>query len=70
MLSQTGWLIREGRMNPDPNLSYILQGENLGGIKTLSLGKLKLEGLNPMDVLELMAVQFFIRAEPAPQNHS
>lgn len=66
MLTQTGWLIRDGRLNPDPNLSCILRGEILDEIKTLSLGKLKLEGLNPMDVLELMAVQFFIRAEPAP----
>jgi len=66
MLSQTGWLIREGRMNPDPNLSYLVQGKNLDEIKTLSLGKLKLEGLNQMDVVELIAVQFFIRAEPMP----
>ena len=66
MLSQTGWLIREGRMNPDPNLSYLVQGRNLDEIKTLSLGKLKLEGLNQMDVVELIAVQFFIRAEPMP----
>lgn len=66
MLSQTGWVIREGRMNPDPNLSYIVQGRNLDEIKSLSLGKMKLEGLNQMDVVELIAVQFFIRAEPMP----
>jgi 2-polyprenyl-3-methyl-5-hydroxy-6-metoxy-1,4-benzoquinol methylase len=66
MLSQTGWLIRDGRLNPDSSLSYIVDGKNLEEIKTLSAGKLKLEGLNPMDVLELMAIQFFIRAEPAP----
>jgi len=66
MLSQTGWLIRERRMNPDSDLSHIIQGKNLDQIKMLSLGKLKLEGLNQMDVLELIAIQFFIRAEPAP----
>lgn len=66
MLSQTGWLIREGRTNPDPNLSHMLQGKNPDEIKTLSLGKLKLEGLNQMDIVELIAVQFFIRAEPMP----
>ena len=66
MLTQTGWLIRDGRLNPDPSLSCILQGRNINEIKTVSLGKLKLEELSPMDVLELMAVQFFIRAEPAP----
>jgi SAM-dependent methyltransferase len=68
MPSQTGWLIRERRMNPDPNLSHVLQGKNINEITTLSLGKLKLEGLVQMDVVELMAVQFFIRAEPAPSN--
>jgi SAM-dependent methyltransferase len=66
MLSQTGWLIREGRMNPDPNLTFLVEGKNLDEIRTISLGKLKLEGLNQMDVVELIAVQFFIRAEPMP----
>ena len=65
MLNQTGWLIREGRMNPDPSLSHLIQGKNLDQIDTFSLGKLKLEGLNQMDVVELIAIQFFIRAEPA-----
>ena len=66
MLSQTGWLIRDGRMNPDPRLIPMFEGKNLDEIKTVSMGKLKLEGLNSMDVVELMAVQFFIRAEVAP----
>jgi 2-polyprenyl-3-methyl-5-hydroxy-6-metoxy-1,4-benzoquinol methylase len=66
MLTQTGWQIREGRMNPDPNLSHLVQGKNPDEIKTLNLGKLKLEGLNQMDVVELIAVQFFIRAAPIP----
>jgi 2-polyprenyl-3-methyl-5-hydroxy-6-metoxy-1,4-benzoquinol methylase len=65
MLSQTGWQIREGRMNPDPNLSHLIEGKRLDQIDTFSLGKLKLEGLNQMDVVELIAIQFFIRAEPA-----
>lgn len=64
MLSQTGWLIRDGRMNPDPRLTHLLDGKNFDEIKTISMGKLKLEGLNSMDVVELMAVQFFIRAVP------
>ena len=66
MLSQTGWLIRDGRLNPDPSLSHIVQGKNLDEIKSLSHGKLRLEALNPMDILELIAIQLFIRAEPAP----
>jgi len=68
MLSQTGWIIREGRLNPDPNLSHMLQGRNINDVKSLSIGKLKLDELNQMDVLELTSVQFFIRAEPAPEN--
>jgi hypothetical protein len=44
----------------------MFEGKNLNEIKTVSMGKLKLEGLNSMDVVELMAVQFFLRAEPAP----
>lgn len=68
MLSQTGWLIRDGRMNPDPRLTHLVEGRNLDEIKTISMGKLKLEGLNSMDVVELMAVQFFICAEPAPNK--
>jgi len=68
MLNQTGWLIREGRMNPDPNLSHILHEKSINEIKTVSIGKLRLEGLEQMDVVELLAVQFFIRAEPSPIN--
>lgn len=65
MLSQTGWQIREGRMNPDPSLSHLIQGKSLDQIDSFSLGKLNLEGLNQMDVVELIAIQFFFRAEPA-----
>ena len=65
MLNQTGWQIREGRMNPDPSLAHLTQGKDLNQIDMLGMGKLKLEGLNQMDVIELIAMQFFIRAEPA-----
>jgi len=68
MLTQTGWLIRDGRMNPDPGLAHLIKGKNLEEIKTISMGKLKLEGLNSMDVVELMAVQFFIHAVLAPNE--
>lgn len=68
MLSQTGWLIRDGRMNPDPRLVHMLEGKNLNEMKSISMGKLRLEGLGSMDVVELMAIQFFIRAEPAPDK--
>lgn len=44
MLTQTGWVIGDARMNPDPRLAHIFKGKNLEGIKTISMGKLKLEG--------------------------
>jgi len=70
MLSQTGWIIGEARVNPDPSLAVLFEGKNLDEINTISIGKLRLESLDQMDVAGLLAVQFFIRAEPAPQNHS
>jgi len=45
MLTQTGWTIGETRVNPDPRLTPLFDGKNLNEIKTLSFGKLKLEGL-------------------------
>lgn len=64
MLNQTGWLIREAQMNPDPRLIHMIEGKNPGEIRSISLGKLKLEGLTERDVMELMTLQFFLRAEP------
>ena len=68
MLTQTGWLIGDARMNPDPRLVHLVEGKNFEDIKEISFGKLKLEGLRSIDVLELIAVQFFIRAAPAPDK--
>jgi predicted O-linked N-acetylglucosamine transferase (SPINDLY family)/2-polyprenyl-3-methyl-5-hydroxy-6-metoxy-1,4-benzoquinol methylase len=64
MLTQTGWIISNARMNPDPRLTGMFEGKNLDEMKSISMGKLKLEGLKKIDVVELMAVQFFIRAVP------
>jgi hypothetical protein len=51
-------------MNPDPRLTGMFEGKNLDEMKSISMGKLKLEGLKKIDVIELMALQFFIRAVP------
>jgi 2-polyprenyl-3-methyl-5-hydroxy-6-metoxy-1,4-benzoquinol methylase len=64
MLTQTGWIISDARMNPDPRLTGMFEGKNLDEMKSISMGKLKLEGLKKIDVVELMALQFFIRAVP------
>lgn len=67
MLQQTGWKIDEIRINPDPRLTPSFAGKDLGEIKTINAGKLKLEALTRNDVLELMALQFFVKATPANQ---
>jgi len=66
MLQQTGWAIRDIRANADPNMAALLAGKNIDEIKTIHIGKLKLEGLDRSDVEGLMATQFCIRAEPMP----
>ncbi|WP_177218988.1 tetratricopeptide repeat protein [Polaromonas sp. OV174] len=65
MLEQTGWQAGEVRINADPRLMPSFQDKDLSQIKTINAGKLKLEDLNEQDVLELLALQFFIRATPA-----
>ena len=64
MLSQTGWVVGETRVNADPRLSHVFKGKNIDEIKTINIGKLKLERLERIDVMELMTLQFFMRAEP------
>lgn len=64
MLTQTGWKIGEVRINPDPSLAPTFKDKDLSQIKSISMGKLKLEGLTEQDLLELLTLQFFIRAEP------
>lgn len=66
MLSQTGWVVGEIRKNADPHLAPAFEGKALDEIKTINIGNLKLEGLERIDVMELMTLQFFIRAEPTP----
>lgn len=65
MLEQTGWQAGEVRINPDSRLMPSFQDKDLSQVKTINAGKLKLEDLNEQDVLELLALQFFIRATPA-----
>jgi protein O-GlcNAc transferase len=58
MLSQTGWTIGETRMNPDTGLASLFEGKNLDEIKAINIGKLTLEGLKRIDVVELMGCNF------------
>ena len=65
MLLQTGWKAGEIRVNPDPSLAGSFKGKDLRQIRSVTVGKLKLEGLSEQDMMELLALQFFIRAEPS-----
>lgn len=64
MLEQTGWQATEIRINPDPRLVPAFEGKDLSQIQNIELDNLKLTGLSQEDVLELLALQLFIRAEP------
>jgi 2-polyprenyl-3-methyl-5-hydroxy-6-metoxy-1,4-benzoquinol methylase len=64
MFDQTGWDVSEIRINPSPQLSEIFKGYDLSTINTIEAGPLVLRNLTHQDVLELIALQFFIRACP------
>ena len=66
MLEQTGWRVEDVRGHPDPDVKAVFGGRNLAGIQSLNAGLLKLEGLKELDVMELLTLQYFIRAVPAP----
>lgn len=65
MFTQTGWIVDEIRINPDPQLSAVYQGKDINTINALEAGPLQLNGLTAIDILELIALQFFVRAHPA-----
>ena len=65
MLEQTGWRVVEQKINFDPSLSPLLQGQDVSKIHRVDAGSLKLENLSEKDVLELLALQFFLKAIPA-----
>lgn len=66
MLSETGWAVRELLFNPDPGLARAFEGKDLAAVSAIDAGKMKLQGLTQNDVQELLALQFLIRAQPAP----
>jgi len=64
MLEQTGWQVVAQRINLDPSLSPLLQGQDVSKIHRVDAGSLKLENLSEEDVRELFALQFFLKAIP------
>lgn len=64
MLEQTGWQVVDQKVNPDPSLWHLLQGQDVSKINRIDAGFMKLENLSAQDVLELFALQFFLKAIP------
>jgi 2-polyprenyl-3-methyl-5-hydroxy-6-metoxy-1,4-benzoquinol methylase len=65
MLTETGWRAEEIRINPDPQVMPGFAGRNLAEVRSIDTPKLSLKNLTHADVLELVALQFFLRASPA-----
>jgi len=65
MLEQTGWRVDQMRGNFDPLLKDAFKGKDLAQIQSMSFGLLRLEQMKEPDVMELMTVQYYIRAVPA-----
>lgn len=64
MLDQTGWQATEIRINPDSRLMPAFEGKDLSQIQNIELDDLRLTGLSQEDMLEMLALQLFIRAVP------
>lgn len=64
MLENTGWKAEDLQFLPDPSFAEQLESMNIEDIKNLEIGALRLDNLTPLDVLELLSVQFAIRAVP------
>ena len=65
MLEQTGWRVEDLRGNPDPGLKSTFEGKKLAQIQSMTFGLLGLEHMKELDLVELMTLQYYIRAVPA-----
>ena len=65
MLEQTGWMVKDLRINPDPRLKPAFEGKNLAQIQSINVGLLRLDRMKEQDVLDLLTLQYFIQAVPA-----
>jgi 2-polyprenyl-3-methyl-5-hydroxy-6-metoxy-1,4-benzoquinol methylase len=66
MLEQTGFVVDDARINPDNRLASVFEGKDLDKTSSIELDGLKLSGLGRQDLLELSALQLYLRARPAP----
>lgn len=65
MLTQTGYVVEDARINPDARLAPVFEGKDLSRMTSVELDGLTLSGLSHQDVLELLALQLYFRARPA-----
>lgn len=62
MLEQTGFVVDDVRINPDQRLAAAFEGKNLNETSSIELDGLSLSGLAREDLLELCALQLYVRA--------
>ena len=65
MLEQTGYSVQDVRINPDQRLAPVFEGKNLDETTSIELDGLRLTGLERQDLLELAALQLYLRCVPA-----
>jgi SAM-dependent methyltransferase len=65
MLEQTGFAVDDVRINPDNRLASVFEGKRLDQTTSIELDGLTLNDLTAEDLLELAALQLYLRAHPA-----
>jgi len=65
MLAETGWRTQELRINPDPQVMPAFAGKNIADISSIDTPRLSLKNLTQADMVEWVALQFFLKASPA-----
>ncbi len=65
MLHQTGFQVEDIRINPDNRLASVFEGKNLNETTSIELDGLRLSGLTREDLLELAALQLYLRCVPS-----
>ena len=64
MFAETGWKIVTSGINPDPAVLQTLGGRNPASITNIESEHMTLRKLTPADMLELVALQFLVKAQP------
>lgn len=65
MLEETGFAVQDIRINPDQRLAPVFEGKNLDQTSSIELDGLALSNLSREDLLELAALQLYLRCVPS-----